>query len=92
MAPRILIFSIAMGTDCSFYVKTIETPAGAFLALNDLAIGRVHRASSTMTVFFCKKGIRIFNPECILDISQRNLDTPKIMISSSNTTAESTAR
>ena len=30
MAPRILIFSIAMGADYSFYVKTIETHARAF--------------------------------------------------------------
>ena len=30
-----------MGSDYSFYVKTIETHAHAFLALNILAIGRV---------------------------------------------------
>ena len=41
MAPRILIFSNAMGADYAFYVKTIETHACAFLALNVLAIGRV---------------------------------------------------
>ena len=40
-APRILIFSIAMGADCSFYMKTIETHVRAFLTLNILAIGRV---------------------------------------------------
>ena len=40
-APRILIFSIAMGADYSFYVKTIETHARAFSTLNILAIGRV---------------------------------------------------
>ena len=33
-----MIFSIAMGADYSFYVKTIETHARAFLALNILAI------------------------------------------------------
>ena len=32
-APMILIFSIAMGVDYSFYVKTIETHARAFLTL-----------------------------------------------------------
>ena len=37
-APRILVFSIAMDADYSFYVKTIETHARAFLALNILAI------------------------------------------------------
>ena len=42
-APRILIFSIAMGADYSFYVKTIETHARAFLTLNILAIGSVGR-------------------------------------------------
>ena len=36
-----MIFSIAMGADYSFYVKTIETHVRAFLALNILAIGRV---------------------------------------------------
>jgi hypothetical protein len=41
MAPRILIFSIAMGADDSFYVKIIETHARAFLTLNILAIGSV---------------------------------------------------
>ena len=40
-APRILIFSIAMGAEYSFYVKTIETHARAFLTLNILAMGRV---------------------------------------------------
>ena len=33
MAPSILIFSIAMSADYSFYVKTIETHALAFLTL-----------------------------------------------------------
>ena len=38
-APRILIFSIAMGADHSFYVKTLETHARAFLpALNISAV------------------------------------------------------
>ena len=40
-APRILIFLITMGADYSFYVKTIETYARAFLTLNILAIDRV---------------------------------------------------
>ena len=39
LAPRILIFSIVMGDDHSFYVKTIETYA--FLPLNISAIGTV---------------------------------------------------
>ena len=40
-APRILIFSIAIGADYAFYVKTIKTHLRAFLAPNILAIGRV---------------------------------------------------
>jgi hypothetical protein len=40
MAPRILIFSIAMGADYSFYVKIIETHARALLELNILAMYR----------------------------------------------------
>ena len=38
-----MIFSIAMGADHSFYMKTIETHARAFLPLNISAIGTVHR-------------------------------------------------
>ena len=41
MAPRILIFSIAMDGHNSFYMKTIETHACAFLPLNISAIGTV---------------------------------------------------
>ena len=41
MAPRILIFSIAMGADCSFYVKSIATYAPAFLGYDNSALARV---------------------------------------------------
>jgi hypothetical protein len=41
MAPRIFIFSIAMGADYTFYVKNIETHAHAFLPLNISAVGTV---------------------------------------------------
>ena len=41
MAPRILIFSIAMGVNYPFELNSIETHACAFLPLNILAIGRV---------------------------------------------------
>ena len=41
-APRILIFSIAMGAGYLFYMKSIETHARAFLALIILAIGTVN--------------------------------------------------
>jgi hypothetical protein len=37
-----------MGADYAFYVKTIETHARAFLALNILAIGKVNK----FTYFF----------------------------------------
>ena len=40
-APRILIFSNAMGAKNTFYVKTVETHARAFLTLNILARVRV---------------------------------------------------
>jgi hypothetical protein len=36
-----------MGADYSFYVKTIETHAPAFLTLNILAVGRVTGLSNT---------------------------------------------
>ena len=40
-APRILIFSIAMGADYTFYVKSIATYAPAFLAYNNSVLARV---------------------------------------------------
>ena len=40
-APRILIFSIAMGADYSFYVKSIATYAPAFLRHNNSVLARV---------------------------------------------------
>ena len=49
-APRILIFSIAMGADYLFYVKTIETHARAFLTLYDLAIDRVWENLHTIEI------------------------------------------
>jgi hypothetical protein len=38
-----------MGADYSFYVKTIDTHARAFLTLNILAIGRVKELGAWMT-------------------------------------------
>jgi hypothetical protein len=40
-APRILIFSIAIGADYSFYEKTIETHARAFFKVIIFSIGSV---------------------------------------------------
>ena len=40
-APRILIFSIAMGADCLFYVKSIATYAPAFWAHNNSVLASV---------------------------------------------------
>ena len=48
-----MIFSIAMGADYSFYVKTIETHARTFLALNILAIGRVISVQVLKCEFLC---------------------------------------
>ena len=42
MAPRILIFTIAMGADYSFYVKTIETHARSFFKVIIFSIDSVH--------------------------------------------------
>ena len=38
-----MIFSIAMGADYTFYVKSIETHVRAFLPLNISAVSSVHR-------------------------------------------------
>jgi hypothetical protein len=40
-APRILIFSIAMGADSSFYLKSIDAYAPAFLGYNNSVLARV---------------------------------------------------
>ena len=39
-APRILIFSIAMDADYTFYVKSIETHVRTFLPLNISAVSK----------------------------------------------------
>ena len=41
MAPRILIFSIAMGANYLFHVKSIATYALAFLVYNNSVLARV---------------------------------------------------
>ena len=46
-APRIFIFSIAMGAEYSSYVKSIETHARAFLPLNISAVGSVQSNSKS---------------------------------------------
>ena len=46
-APRILIFSIAMGADYSFYVKSIATYAPAFLGHNNSVLARVLKYGMT---------------------------------------------
>ena len=73
MAHRILIFSIAMGADYSFYVKIIETHARAFLALNISAISSVelmisknlqfvHLLRQTDNRASCTSKVRLFAP------------------------------
>ena len=52
MAPRILIFSIAMGADYSFYVKSIATYAPAFLGYNNSVLARVLSLPMDF-IFFC---------------------------------------
>ena len=42
MAPKILIFSIAMCANYTFYMKTIETHARAFFKIIIFSIGSVY--------------------------------------------------
>ena len=42
LAPRIVIFSIVLGAENLFYMKSIETHARAFLAFIILLIGTVN--------------------------------------------------
>ena len=52
-APRILIFSIAMGAKCLSYLKSIETHARAFLTHIILSIGTVlHSYTSKKKIIF----------------------------------------
>ena len=52
-----------MGADYSFYVKTIETHARAFLTLNILPIGRVYQMVKTYNLrvsrIFSEKSFKI---------------------------------
>ena len=48
-----LVFTIAMDADYSFYVKNIETHERTFLALNILAIGRVISVQVLKCEFLC---------------------------------------
>ena len=59
-----------MGADYAFYVKTIETHARTFLALNILAIGRVSRVSLNFYTF----NISLVLNRCIIrsSFSQKN--------------------
>ena len=69
MAPRISVFSIAMGADYSFYVKTIETHVRAFLALNILAICSVPYLSQ---ILFLNKDF-----DCSLEPDSMNGNKPE---------------
>ena len=53
MAPRILIFSIAMGADYSFELNSIETYAPQFFGHNNLFLGSVYTYKVSMD--FAKK-------------------------------------
>ena len=63
MASRILILSIAMDANYSFYVKTVETHAHVFLTLSILAIGGVFKVKVSMgcsaTQSSCKEFLRV---------------------------------
>ena len=43
MAPRIFLFSIVLGDEYSFYVKSIATYAPTFLGYNNLVLAMVTR-------------------------------------------------
>ena len=58
-APRILIFSIAMGADHSFYMKTIETHVRTFLPLNISALCKTE--SDNWTGFGGLGGLKLLN-------------------------------
>ena len=55
-APRILIFSIAMGADYSFELNSIETYAPQFFGHNNLFLGSVH---------YILKGPKFWVKECV---------------------------
>ena len=55
-APKIFIFSIALGAENLSYIKSIETYARTFLPLNILAVG------SVVHVALSKRPINQFKP------------------------------
>ena len=57
-APRIVIFSIAMGSDYSFYVKTIETHPRAFFKVIIFSIGSVALLPWSAVQLFCSASLR----------------------------------
>ena len=52
MAPRILIFSMAMGADYSFELIFIETNAPQFIGNNTFFLGSVHCAVAKIHELF----------------------------------------
>ena len=63
-APKILIISIAMGADYSFYVKTIETHARAFFKVIILSIGSVYKETVGAHVFRLYHAIKLNTRTC----------------------------
>ena len=57
-----------MGADYTFYVKTIETHARAFLTLNILIIGRVEKSReiADFQKFADNYKLKVLTPLCIL--------------------------
>ena len=54
--PMMLIFSIAIGADYSFYVKSIATYAPTFRGYNNSVLARVERPS--LTSYFVIKSLQ----------------------------------
>ena len=54
-----MIFSIAMGADCSFYVKSIATYAPAFFGYNSSVLARVFLFDFDILVFLYFKELLI---------------------------------
>ena len=53
MAPMILIFSIALGADYTFYMKTIETHARTFFKVIIFSTGSVKGVKNKVLFFVC---------------------------------------
>ena len=87
MAPRILIFPIAMGANYSFELISIETYAPQFIGHNDLFLGSVQRVLQSTVILdkgVCKNQKMVWQKKlpgsfCFLQKNARQVFFPTLL-------------